>query len=406
MLLLGNTFYDKYWIFDNNKFVSLLNQARKMEIKARRWWTYKLRNDIILFSVISKKDIWSYINKMAIFINSWIDIKTALSIVIKQTKNPELKDIVTEMKLNIDHWVTIAETMQQHPKVFDPLITALIWVWEKTWQLWRILSELDRNLLDSIELKWKVKGALIYPVILLTLTFWVVVFMMVFIVPKISETFAKANVELPALTQMIVWVSNFFINDYLILIISIILLIIWIKSFKKTNMWRITFWYSALNIPIFWKIIKQSNVIYFINSFTILLDSWILLLESLKIASDVVPNLIYKKEVIRIKNEVELGLPISKSLWLNIDYEESLYLNKLFNEEFAYVVNTWEETWTLSVSLKRIWYNYDVELKRKISNLSSMLEPIIIVLVWALVGTIVVWVMLPFFEMWKVAKNI
>lgn len=405
MNLFWNTFYDNYWIFDNTKFVDLLNKARKLEIKARRWWNYKWRNDIILFNIISKKDIWSFINKLSIFINSWIDIKTALSISIKQTKNPELKDIIIEMKLNIDHWVTIAETMQQHPKVFDQLVTALVWVWEKTWQLWRILSELDRNLLDSIELKSKVKWALIYPIILLTLTTWVVIFMMIFIVPKISDTFEKANVDLPKLTQAIVNTSNFFVNDYLWLIIIILSIIIWIKFFKKTNTGRMFFSYSAINMPIFWKIVKQSNVIYFINSFTILLDSWILLLESLKVASDVVPNLIYKKEVIRIKNEVELWLTISKSLWLNIDYEESLYLNKLFSEEFAYVVNTWEETWTLSVSLKRIGYNYDVELKRIISNLSSMLEPIIIVLIWAIVGTIVVWVMLPFFELWKVAQK-
>jgi type II secretory pathway component PulF len=108
----------------------------------------------------------------------------------------------------------------------------------------------------------------------------------------------------------------------------------------------------------------------------------------------------------RIKNEVELGLPISKSLWLNLDYEESLYLNKLFNEEFAYVISTWEETWTLSDSLKKIWGNYDIELKRKISNLSASLEPIIIVIVWFLVWTIVIWIMLPFFEMGKVAKKI
>lgn len=83
-----------------------------------------------------------------------------------------------------------------------------------------------------------------------------------------------------------------------------------------------------------------------------------------------------------------------------------LYLNKLFNEEFAYVVSTWEETWTLSESLKKVWYNYDIELKRKIWNLSASLEPIIIVVVWFLVGTIVIGIMMPFFEMWKVAKKI
>lgn len=399
-------FYDKYWNFDNSKFLALLNQARKMEAKSRRKNWYKSAKDIVLFSSISKKEIWGFINKMAIFINSWIDIKSALSIVIKQIKNPRLKEIIIEMRLNIDHWITMAETMQRYPKVFDSLVTALLWVWEKTGQLWRILAELDKNLLDSIEIKWKVKWAMVYPAILITLTICVVIFMMLFIVPKITETFTKANVELPALTQMIVNVSNFFKNDYLTLFWIIIFIIITYRMIKKTNLGRVFFAKAAISVPIFWKILKQSNTIYFIRSFTILLDSWVLLLDALKISSDVVTNLIYKKEVIRIKNEVELWLPISKSLGLNLDYEESLYLNKLFSEDFAYVVSTWEETWTLSDSLKKIWFNYDIELKRKIANLSASLEPIIIVLVWFFVWTIVIGIMLPFFEMGKVAKKI
>jgi type II secretory pathway component PulF len=205
---------------------------------------------------------------------------------------------------------------------------------------------------------------------------------------------------------MIVNVSNFFKNDYLTLFWIIIFIIITYRMIKKTNLGRVFFAKAAISVPIFWKILKQSNTIYFIRSFTILLDSWVLLLDALKISSDVVTNLIYKKEVIRIKNEVELWLPISKSLGLNLDYEESLYLNKLFSEDFAYVVSTWEETWTLSDSLKKIWFNYDIELKRKIANLSASLEPIIIVLVWFFVWTIVIGIMLPFFEMGKVAKKI
>lgn len=405
--MFGSAFYDKYWNFDNSKFLALLNKAKNLELKNRkkRLWFHS-NKQIVLFSSVSKKEIWAFINKMSIFINSWIDIKSALSIAIRQIKNPKFKDIIIEMRLNIDHWITIAETMQQYPKIFDSLVTSLVWVWEKTWQLWRILGELDKSLLENIELKWKVKWAMIYPIILLSLTIWVVTFMMLFIVPKITETFAKANVKLPALTQFIVNTSNFFKNDYLIIILIIILINVIVKLIKKTNIGKMMFAKMTISIPVLWNILKQSNIIYFIKSFTILLDSWVLLLDALKVASDVVPNMIYKREVVRIKNEVELGLPISKSLWLNLDYEESLYLNKLFNEEFAYVISTWEETWTLSDSLKKIWTNYDVELKRKISNLSASLEPIIIVIVWFLVWTIVIWIMLPFFEMWKVAKNI
>jgi type IV pilus assembly protein PilC len=208
------------------------------------------------------------------------------------------------------------------------------------------------------------------------------------------------------LTQFIVSVSNFFVNDYWKLILWIVIIIIILKLVNTTYLWRMMIAKIYTKMPIFGYVVKQSNIVYFIKSFTILLDSWVLLLESLKTASKVVPNLAYKKELIRIKNEVEVWLTISRSLWLNMDYEASVYLNKLFPEEFAYVVSTWEETWSLSESLKKVWYNYNWELKRYIWNMSSMMEPVIIVIVWVLVGTIVIAIMLPFFEMWKIAKNL
>jgi len=245
---------------------------------------------------------------------------------------------------------------------------------------------------------------MIYPMILLLLTLSMVTFMMVFIVPKISEAFAKAWSDLPILTQRVVAFSNFIVHDWWKLLLIIASVIVIFKLINSTYIWKITLANIAVRMPIFGYVVKQSNIVFFIKSFTILLDSWVLLLDSLKTSSRVVTNLAYKKELIRIKNEVEVWLTISKSLWLNLDYEESVYLNKLFPEEFAYVVSTWEETWSLSTSLKKVWDNYNWELKRYIWNMSSMMEPIIIVIVGALVGTIVVAIMMPFFEMGKVAK--
>lgn len=403
--MFGTSFYNKYWNFNNKKFVKLLELARKKSLLNKKGWWFSGSKEITLFSSVWKKDLWMFINKLSIFINSWVDIKWALWVIVKQIKNPKLKTIAIEIKNNIDHGIGINESMSNYPKIFDPLTVELIKVWEKTWQLWKILKELDTNLLESIELKAKVKWALIYPMILLCLTIIMVVFMMVFIVPRVTETFEKTWTALPWLTQFIVNVSNFLKNDYIYLILAVIWVIILFKIINSTYTWRITLANLSIRMPIFWYVVKQSNIIYFIKSFTILLDSWVLLLESIKASSDVVPNLAYKKELIKIKNEVEVWLTISKSLWLNIDYETSIYLNKLFPEEFAYVVNTWEETWSLSESLKKIWNNYNWELKRYIWNMSSMLEPIIIVIVWILVWTIIVWIMLPFFEMWKIAKK-
>lgn len=398
-------FYDKYWNFDNSKFIALLKQAQKQELKAQIGQRGAAK-DIVLFASVWRKDLWQFINKFSIFINSGIDIKGALWILIKQMKNPLLKKIVTEMRQNIDHGISIHETMMMHPKIFDPLTTALVEVGEKTGQLWKILAELDTSLLDSIELKGKVKGAMIYPMILLTLTICMVVFMMVFIVPKITASFEKTGSELPAMTQVVVGISNFFLNDWATLLWILFGIFVFLKILGRTYIGKVIFANVAVNIPVFWYIVKQSNIIYFIKSFTILIDAWVLLLEALKTSSKVVPNLLYKKELIRIKNEVEAGLTISKSLWLNLDYETNIYINKLFSEEFAYVVSTGEETWSLSNSLKKIGSNYDWELKRYIGNLSSMMEPIIIVIVWFLVGTIVIAIMLPFFSLGKIAKKL
>jgi len=398
-------FYDKYWNFDNTKFIDLLKKAQKQELKTQLG-SRSAGKDIVLFASVSRKDLWQFINKFSIFINSWIDIKWALWILVKQMKNPLLKKIVVEMRQNIDHGVSIHETMLMHPKVFDPLTTALVEVGEKTGQLGKILAELDTSLLENIELKWKVKGAMIYPMILLTLTICMVVFMMIFIVPKITASFEKTGSALPAMTQIVVNISNFFINDWHIVLWTIIGIVIVLKIVARTYTGKILFSAIFLRLPVFWYIVKQSNIIYFIKSFTILIDAWVLLLEALKTSSKVVPNLLYKKELIRIKNEVEAGLTISKSLWLNLDYETNVYINPLFSEEFAYVISTGEETWSLSNSMKKIGRNYDWELKRYIGNLSSMMEPIIIVIVWFLVGTIVIAIMLPFFSLGKIAKKL
>ena len=405
-MLFWNNFYDQYWNFNNEKFVALLAKARKAKRNKQNKALGNKNIEITLFESVSKVEVWQFINKFAIFLNSWIDVKWALWIIVKQIKNPLLLRIVTEMKENINHWVTISQTMAQYPKVFDTLTISLLSVWEKTGQLGKILLELDQTMLENIELKWKVKWAMIYPMILMSLTILMVVWMMIFIVPRITESFAKAGSELPALTQKVVNISNFFIHDYMKIIWWIIWIIIIIKLINKTYSWRMFFAKFATKLPIFWYVVKTSNIVYFIKSFTILLDSWVLLLESLKTASNVVPNLAYKKELIRIKNEVEVWLTISKSLWLNLDYEASVYLNPLFPEEFAYVVSTWEETWSLSESLKKVWINYNSELKRYIWNMSGMMEPIIIVIVWAIVGTIIIAIMLPFFAMGEVAKNL
>lgn len=397
-------FYDNLWNFNNKPLLELLEEAKKARTKKEKFLK-KSREEIILFPSVSKKEVWQFINRFSIFVNSGLDIKWALWILVRQTKNLYFRKIIAEIKENLDHWILINSSMSRYPEVFDPLTVSLIWVWENTGLLWKILNDLDKNLIESLELKSKIKWAMIYPLVLLFLTIAMVIFMMTFIVPKIAWAFSQQWVALPKLTQIVINISNFLREEYWVLLIAIFIIFIIYKLINKHHKWRLFFAKIAMNLPVFGYVVKQSNIVYFIKSFSTLLDAWVLLLEAIKTSSWVVPNLAYKKEVIRIKNEVEFWLTISKSIWLNTEYEESVYLNEYFPEEFAYIINTWEETWTLSDSIKKAWVNYNKELKRYIWNISTLIEPFIIVIVGALVWTIVIAIMLPFFELWKVVQN-
>lgn len=405
MAILWNKFIDKSWTFDNKKFIELMKKAKIAASKKTPNKTFSFWKEIVLFKSVSRKELRQFINKLSNFINSWLDISTSLWIISKQVANPYLKFIILDMKTNINYGISISETMDQYPKVFDSLTSSLVSVWVKTGSLWFILKELEQKLIDEIELKSKVKWAMIYPIVVLSLTFAVVIFMMIFIVPKITKAFWDTWVPLPFMTQLMVNISNFISEKWYIMILSIVLIYLLFKFIRKTYRWEIIISNFLMSIPIVWHVIKTSNVVYFINSFVILLKSWVLVLDALETTSRVVTDINYKREIIRIKNQVEIWLPISKAMWLNQEYEYVIYNNKYFPEEFAYVMSVWEEAWNIVESLEKIWNTYNNELKRYIWNLATLLEPFIIIIIWFMVWVIVISIMLPFFQMWKVIKK-
>lgn len=399
-------FIDINWNFNSAPFMELINNAQYAIKTGKKptWRSKKEVNQIVIWW-IAPKEIRQFINKLWNFLNSWIDLKTAFWILTKQIKNPKLKQIVNEIRINLNHWLSISDTLKQYAKYFDPLIISLIEVWEKTWSLPKVLIELDKKLLESIELKSKIKWALIYPAVLIFITVAMVIFMMTFILPKITESFKKTWVDLPALTQFMIDISDFLLNHYLLLAWSVIGFIIFFIVFKWTHIWKLVLGKIYLNLPVFWFIIRQNNVILFINSFSLLMDSGVLMLEALETSANVVWNIYFKKDIIRIKNEVETWVKLSNAMWLTVNNREIHFANAYFPEDLVHMISIWEETGTIGKSIERVWVNYTKELKRYIANLMTMLEPFIIVFVWALVWTIVISIMLPFFNLAKVAKK-
>ena len=205
----------------------------------------------IIIGGIAPKEIWNFINKLSSFLSSGIDLKSAFYIVYKQVKNPKLKMIVNEVRLNLDHGLSISDTLKHYKKYFDPLIISLIEVGEKTGALPKVLAELEVSLLESIELKSKIRGAMIYPVILVSLALVMVIFMLTFILPKITESFTKTGVAIPGLTQFMMDLSQFIIHHYVFLSLIVIGFFAVIWSMRRFYIGQIVLSYISLRIPVF-----------------------------------------------------------------------------------------------------------------------------------------------------------
>lgn len=252
MLFRKKRFIQPDGTFDSILFQQLLNDAR-YAIKTGKKPGHFVRKEAqaLSFGGIAPKEIWSFINKLSSFLSSGIDLKSAFSIVHKQVKNPKLKMIVNEIRLNLDHGLSISDTLKQYKKYFDPLIISLIEVGEKTGALPKVLGELEVSLLESIELKSKIRGAMIYPVILISLALIMVTFMLTFILPKITESFTKTGVAIPGLTQFMMDLSQFIIHHYIFigLIIAGFFTVLW--AMRKFYLGQIILSYISLRIPVF-----------------------------------------------------------------------------------------------------------------------------------------------------------
>lgn len=220
--------------FDHSKFMDLLTKARTELHKKKSAKQGKMSQRLsqpVIIGGISPKEVWQFINKLSSFLASGIDLKTAFSIVSRQISNAKLAKIITETRENLDHGLTISESLRAHEKYFDPLVISLIEVGEKTGTLPRVMSDLEKTLLENIEIKAKIKSALVYPVILVILSMAMAVFMLTFILPKITGVFEKNGVEVPALTQFMIDLSNFLIGNWLLLSLGLVGLIIAFAAF-------------------------------------------------------------------------------------------------------------------------------------------------------------------------------
>lgn len=346
---------------------------------------------------ISSKEKINFLEQLSSLLDSWIPIMNSFKIIMYQTKNKKIKKIIVTIIWFLNKWENLHSAFSHFPNIFWVFDLSIIEMWEVTWKVWDAIETVKIKEEKSRELKTKIMWALTYPFVIVGLSISMIWVFMIFVIPKIQTMYKDAKVNLPSLTQTVIDMSVFIQANIAWIILWIILFCILVVIFSKNKYTKIYWDNFILRIPIFWPLIKKKILALFTNSLWTLLKSWVIINRSLDISSKALDNAYYEKELKKITSRVSKWIELSALMWIN--EIQSWKENFLFPIELASVVKIWEETWTMAKLLLKISFKMNKEIDEIVKNLQTAIEPIVIVWVWLIVWTLIMAIMLPFFNM-------
>lgn len=346
--------------------------------------------------ITTKEKIW-FLDQFGVLLNSWIPITNALKIISYQTKSKNLKSMIEIILSDINKWVKLSQSFWKFWLIFKKFDISIIEMWELTWKIWDSINEIKEKEEKSREIKSKVIWAFIYPTIIIFLSISMIIVFIIYVIPKVTDMYKDAQVNLPSLTKFVIDLSDFMQKHISNITLVLLFIFVLVNIFRTNSKTKIYFDRFILKIPIAWNIIKKTILINFTSTLWTLLKNWIIINKSLEITSWVTNNDYYKKEIEKIWAWVSVWEDLSKMLW--IENIQSWKDNNLFPIELASIVKIWEQTWKMADLLLKISLKYNKEVDNLVKNLSTAIEPLVIIFVWWIVWTMIMAIMLPFFNM-------
>lgn len=346
---------------------------------------------------LSQKQKINFFDSLFNLISSGIPITNSLSIMLYQTKDKNLKLLLQTVTKDISKWKKLQDSLAQFGGVFSNFDIYMVKMWEVTGKLAHSFEAIKEREEKNSELKSKILGALIYPIIIISLSISMIIGFMTFVIPRVQKMYADARVNLPSLTQHVIDTSEFLQHNYLILILAFICLIYGLILFKRWEKTKIYADEFILKIPLFGGLIRKKILAIFSNTLGTLLSNGIMINEALEISKKSLDNAYYEKRIDEMLLSLNQWIPLSELMWIKKlkDGIEDPY----FPIELASVVKIGEQTGKLPSLLMKVSVKFNKEIDVIVKWLSTAIEPIVIVFVWSIVGTMIMAILLPFFNM-------
>ena len=336
---------------------------------------------------VPTKDLTLFTRQLAILLDAGLPLIRALRTLERQSKNKVVKRIISETADNVEGGFTFSESLAKNPKSFDFLYVNMIKAGESAGALEIILNRLASFMEKTAKIVGKVKSAMIYPIVVISVATLVTAMLMIFIVPKFKKIFEDllSGMPLPKLTVFVIGVSDFLMGQIYYLVIGIVLAIVIFKFLKKTK--KGIYWidFTKYRMPLFGPIIAKSSISRFARTLGTLMASGVPVLGGLLIVRDTASNSLVKNAVQKVHDAVKEGEGISAPLGAS----------KVFPDMVVSMIEVGEETGKLPEMLVKIADTYDDEVDNAVDGLTSMIEPLMIVGMAVIVGTIVIGMFLP-----------
>jgi type IV pilus assembly protein PilC len=347
------------------------------------------------FKKIKPKSLQIFSRQFATMIDAGLSVVSALVILEEQTDDKYLAVVIRELRADVEGGLLLSQAMGRHPKIFSRLYIAMVEAGEAAGILDAVLDRVAFQIEKETAIKRRVKGAMIYPTMVLIFATLVLIGMLMFLVPIFVKIFQDLGGELPTLTQWVVNVSEFLRGNYYFVFPSLAAFAFGLRKAKRTEKGRQVWDQIKLKIPMkIGAVVLKVTLARFSRTFSTLIAAGVDIIKALEITGQTAGNWVVEEALADVRNKVQEGIPIA----------QPLAENPIFPPMVSHMIKIGEETGELEKMLGKVADFYEDEVDASISSLTSIIEPLMMIGVGLMVGVIIIAMYLPMFKMLTLVK--
>jgi type IV pilus assembly protein PilC len=369
----------------------LISATLEEKIKEKR----KLRIPLLFFGKVKLKEKIFFTRNLRVMIAAGLPLPRALKTLAEQSKNKKFRDALEDIKEEVIKGRSFSQALSRHSNIFSELFQNMIKVGEESGTLEEVLRVLAEQMERENELKSKIKGALIYPAVIITAMLGIGILMLIMVVPRLAQTFEELKIELPMTTRFVIFLGNFLAQKWYLALLIILGLVILIRAAIRTKIGKRIIDNITLRIPIVSTLVKKTNSAYTARTLSSLIVAGVPIARSLEIVSRTLGNIYFQEAIAATVDKVKKGEKISTTL--------KAYQH-LYPLIVIQMIEVGEETGETSTVLAKLADFFEEEVTTTTKNLSAVIEPVIMLLIGGAVGFFAISMIQPMYSMLQAIK--